>query len=97
LVGRPGFERCHDLNRDPSRDNGDIAKKPLIPSAVEVDTGFRGGPTVQKTYLGILTNEKGQVVWDCNSTSTHQGRSHHSTFEAVRCAVDELNRRGAGA
>jgi hypothetical protein len=74
-----------------------VAKKALRPGSVEVNPGLRGGLAVQKTYLGVLTNERGQMVWDCNSTGTHPGRSHHSSFDAVRCALDELNRRGAGA
>jgi hypothetical protein len=56
-----------------------------------------GGLTLDKTYVAVLTNQRGRIVWDCSTAVPHPGTAHSSTLDALDCAHDELERRGGRA
>lgn len=55
------------------------------------------GLTLDHTYVAVLTNPSGRIVWDCSTAFPHLGTAHPSTWDALGCAQDELTRRGGKA
>jgi hypothetical protein len=78
---RPGAVKLHPVATD-------FAITAITAMAAEFPV-----PTLDQTYVAVLTNPSGRIVWDCSTAAPHLGEVHTSTSGALECAHYELTRR----
>jgi hypothetical protein len=77
---RPGVVRLHPVASD-FANLGITTMEPME------------GLILDPTYVAVLTNQRGRIIWDCSTAVPHPGKAHPSNSDALSCAHDELARR----